>query len=71
MDANKSGGSEPEPGQEVSFKIQSHGACELLFYKLAIDPRVRTAFEIRGLLCTSCSHKLMELLTTVGLGNAS
>lgn len=68
MPANKSGGSTSEPGEQASLKIQTHKACELAFYKLATEPGVRLAFEIRALLCPSCSHKLMELLTTVGLG---
>lgn len=68
MDANKSGGSTSEPGKQACVKIQTHEACELLFYKLATEPGVRLAFEIRAQLCTTCGQKLMELLTTVGLG---
>lgn len=68
MPANKSADSASEPGRQVSVKIQTHEACELAFYKLAINPGVRLAFETRGQLCTTCAQKLMELLTTVGLG---
>jgi hypothetical protein len=68
MPANNSAGSASEPGREASAQKGHFPRCEHLMHELAIKPRVSVAIAIRAHLCASCSQKLTELLTTIGLG---
>lgn len=69
MSANNSAGQLPgdEGGVQSAKNLHDEG-CELLLYKLAIDPRASLALRSLPVLCPTCSQLLRELLTTVGLG---
>lgn len=67
MHANKSGSPAKVGGREASVPVCGFKACEFAMHNLAIKPRVSTAIAINSQLCPSCSQKLSELLTTVGL----
>jgi hypothetical protein len=69
MPANNSDQEPAIAGQEAFAPKCGCPSCELAMHNLAINPRVSIAIKINNQLCTTCSLKLRELLTSVGISH--
>lgn len=67
METNKSAEGAENIGRQVCLFHEPESTCELLLHKLATQPRVSECIRVLPMLCPSCSQKLNELLTTVGV----